>query len=116
MVEWRIFYDNDTCFDSTQGKPVDAPAFGIICIVQRSKTVGRTIMHGWDWYYHVPEEHAWWGSDTFGLFDRLLHRLPTEAVLQGRMVSRERFAEIMGWADKDPDFPPKSGRIAGERP
>ena len=115
-MDWRIFYDDGGTFDDSQGEPVDAPAFGIVCIVQQNADVGRTILHGWDWYYWVSEKVEWWGSDIYGLLDRLLHRLATEAILQGRTVSRREFQQIMKRADKDPGFPPKSGIIAGERP
>jgi hypothetical protein len=116
MIEWRILYDDGTDFDSSQGEPCDAPAYGIVCIIQRDDLVGRKIAHGWDWYYWVPQEGAWWGADIYGLLDRLLHRLPTEAICQGRMVSNKEFAIIMGRADRDPDFPKKSGKIVGETP
>lgn len=115
-MDWRIYYSNGLMFDSSMGDPVDAPAYGVICIVQPDEMVGRVIMHGWDWYYFVPEDRQWWGSDIFGVIDRLCHRLPVVALLQGRNVSNKDFGLIMGRADKDLDFPPKSGKVHGESP
>ncbi len=116
-ILWRVFYDDDTTFDNIQGNPEDVPAYGVICIVFPDELVGRVIMHGWDWYYWVPPEEQWWGSEIHGYLDRKLHRLPSRALCQGRNVSNKRFAEIMGAADKDPDFPLKSGFLKmGESP
>ena len=115
-IAWRIYYDDGSTFDSSMGEPEDVLAFGVICIVYPNDLVGRQIMWGWDWYYWVPGENNWWGSDIHGLLDRLLHRLPSECICQGRNVSNEVFRSIMDAADKDPDFPPKSGKIRGEHP
>ncbi len=73
-------------------------------------------MHGWDWYYWDVISKQWWGSDIHGLLDRLLHNLPTKAVKQGRNVSNAVYREVMGRADKDLNFPLKSGKITGESP
>lgn len=116
MIHWRIYYSDGSTFDSNQGRCEDAPPFGIICIIYPNDLVGRIIMHGWDWYYWVPEDGQWWGSDIYGVLDRLLHNLPLRALKQGRNVSSKRYGQIMTSADKDPDFPPRSGKLAGERP
>jgi len=115
-VDWRIYYSDGSTFDSSMGDPGDVPAYGVICIPQPDEMVGRVIMHGWDWYYYVPEDKQWWGSDVFGVIDRLCHRLSVVALLQGRNLSNKDFASVMGRADKDPDFPPKSGKVHGESP
>ena len=115
-VNWRIYYSDGSIFDNSMGDPDDAPAFGVICIPQPDELVGRTIMHGWDWYYFIPEDQQWWGSDIYGVLDRLLHRLPVIALLQGRSVSNQIYTQIHDRADKDPDFPPKSGRRQYEAP
>ena len=126
-MRWRIYYADGSTFDSSQGEHEDAPPFGVICIVYPNDLVGRIIMHGWDWYYWVPGDgqHCqprsprtgqWWGSDIYGVLDRLLHNLPLCALKQGRNASNERYRQIMAAADKDPDFPPRSGKLAGERP
>lgn len=115
-VTWRIYYSDETTFSSDQGTPQGAPAFGVICIIYPDSLVGRAIMHGWDWYYWVEDDKQWWGSDIYGVLDRLLHNLPLHALKQGRNVSNESYRRIMTAADKDPDFPPKSGKLAKERP
>ena len=117
MIEWRIYYDDLTTFDSTQGTPEEAPSHGIICIVQPDESGGRMVLCGWDWYYYNPEGGSFWGSDVHGLLDRLLHNIPTRAVKIGRMVTSEKFHAIRNKALVDEDFPPRSGAIVKrERP
>ena len=112
---WRVYYSDKTTFDSTQGKPNDAPGYGVVCIVQPDKIVGRMIMHGWDYYYYVESENQWWGSDLQGVLDRFCHRLEMSALCQGRNVANTEFRAIMEAADKDKDFPPKSAKDRTER-
>lgn len=116
QLKWRIYYDDGSTFDNTQGSPVRAPGWGVICIVNPDPIVGRVIRQSFDFYYWVPDEGQWWGSDLTGLLDRLINRLPIEAVCAGRMISFENYQAIISRADKDQDFPPKSGRLRGERP
>lgn len=108
-MRWKIFYDGGYTFSDEQGKPEDMPAFGVVCIVCADDLVGRMILHKFDWYYWT--DGGWQGGDIYGLLDRLLHRLPTVAVCQGRTVPNAVYQEIMGRADKDPDFPPMSGKL-----
>ncbi len=112
-VDWKIFYDNGDTLDSSQGRPMDAPKRGIVCIVQNDSLVGREIKHGSDWYYWVANESQWWGSDRDGLLDWAMNNLP---IKQGRNVTRKRFSEVMDMADKDPDFRPASGLLKGANP
>lgn len=114
QLRWRIYYDDGPTFSSEDGDPVDAPAYGVICIVACDPAVNRIILNGWDWYYYDGQE--WWGGDIYGLLDRLCHRIPTFAVCQGRTVRNEDYGRIMGLADKDPDFPPRGGRLKREAP
>lgn len=114
MLTWRIYYDNGTVFDSENGLPVDAPGHGIIAIVERNDDLGRIVLNGWDWYYH--DGANWWGADVHGLLDRLCAHLPTFAVCQGRMASKQVFEDTLDRAVKDPDFPRKSAKAKRERP
>ena len=99
---WRVYYDDGGTFDSTQGLPEDAPAFGFICAVGYDETGQRYIMHGWDHY--CWDEDQWWGMDLCGLIDRLaLNRV--RAYKLGRTVTKQRFRELMAAAASDPDFP-----------
>lgn len=103
-LTWRIYYSDGSTFDSLQGEPVSAPPFGIACIVQSEPSLGRVIVSTFDFYYWVDEQQQWWGSDWSGVLDRMLHRLPVYALLQGRSVDHETFRLIMRRADQDPNF------------
>lgn len=116
-VRWKIFYSDRSTFDSTQGDPSKSPKMGIICIVYPDELVGRVIMHKWDFYYWHPIEMQWWGTDIFGVvLDLFMDDQPHKAGRSGRNASNKNYQEIMAAADKDPDFPPKSGRRISESP
>lgn len=115
VVLWRIYYADGSIFDSTMGEPEDAPGHGIVAVVDRNEQLGRVVLSGWDWMYYDGAE--WYGADLHGMLDRLLHRLTTRAVLQGRMVNQSQWEDIMDRAVTDPDFPIRSkGILARERP
>ena len=115
-LTWRIYYADGSTFSSDDGTPHEAPGLGALIIVQCDKATGRMIMQGWDFFYWVPSENQWWGSDMLGVLDRLTHRLEVEALLWGRMVSRIEWGNTMKGAKDDPDFPIKSGTRPGESP
>jgi hypothetical protein len=118
MFQWRIYYDNGTTFDDQDGSPEDAPAHGLIAIVQRNDEVGRTVTNGWDYYYYNtdPKGEGWWGCEIHGLLDRLFHNLPVSAVKQGRTATTDVWHSVFQKAIDDPDFPKKSARLKRERP
>lgn len=129
MLLWRIFYSDGRTFSNEDGSAKEAPDEGVICIVYPDELVGRVIMHGWDWYYWVDEHdpwvgpetiyeeiNQWWGSDKSGVDDRKRNGLAIKHVKQGRTATNTRYSFIMGMADKDPDFPHKSGKRKKEHP
>lgn len=117
MKNWRVYYEDGSMFDNTMGSPEDAPSYGIICIVQADETVGRLIMHLWDWYFYRDDYAQWWGSDVWGLHDQLLSNKPLRAVKLGRNADSRVYQEILSAAMDDEDFPVKSGNRRGvERP
>lgn len=109
-MRWRIYYEAGE-FDDHDGIPEQAPAFGVICIVQPDETVGRIIVQKKDFYWYNLEVEQWEGGDLIGLLDRWLNNLPTTAVKAGRFIPIARFRDILDRADKDKDFPPTSGRF-----
>jgi len=104
VVEWRIYYDDGSSFDSTMGDPADAPSVGFICALGYDDAGKRYIMHGWDHYCWDIETRQWWGMDLMGVFDRLRRNL-VYAYKEGRTVSRKQWQELMMQANSDPDFP-----------
>ena len=114
MVLWRIYYDNGSTFDNTNGEPQDAPGHGVVAIVENDDDHGRIVLNGWNWYYFDGE--VWWGADVHGLLDRLCASLPIFGVKQGRMVPRNIWHDTMDRAVTDKDFKPKSAVHEKERP
>lgn len=107
MYTWRIYYSDGTTISNKESTPEEVNPFGIVCIVQKDPERGRNIMHGWDWYYYNSSEGTapmWWGCDLHGLLDRMLHRLPVEALLQGRTVSNDVWQKLTQEANEDLDF------------
>lgn len=106
-MAWRVYYSDGSTFGSDEGEPRDAPGHGVVCIAQHSPADDehappRQVQHRWDWYFWHPEHGCWWGCDVDGLHDRLLHRLPTEAVCQGRSVRSVTYRELMRRAAEEP--------------
>ena len=116
MITWRIYYDDGSVFDSSNGEPEDAPSFGVLCIVFPDNDHGRLVMQGWDWLYYHEVEGNWWGADIHGLLDGLLHNKPIRAVKQGRNAPALVWREVLNRATNDLDFPIKSASSKRERP
>lgn len=103
---FKIFYDDGTtAIDTTQ-------KHGVICVVQEDAEVGRAIIDSFDWYYR--KDGIWFGADTHGVLDQMVHFSEAiDAILQGRMVSRDTYQQIISNALADPDFPRKSAKRPG---
>ena len=112
--KWRIYYDDGSVFDSTDGGPDDAPAVGVQCIVEPDEVAGRAVLNSFDWYYFHTDSGMWWGSDLYGMLDKLLNRIPITGICSGRNCKNYR--EILDRAVADPDFPKKSARVPRETP
>lgn len=112
MLNWRIYYDDGSTFDSSDGAPEDAPAFGVQCIVERDPDVGRIILADDDWYYFDVKWGRWLKSDLYGMLDKLLARIDIVGVMSGR--NAQPYREIMALAKDDADFPVKSATKSRE--
>lgn len=110
--KWRVYYDNGS-FDSTQGEPNEAPAYGVICVVQPDNSVGRVIVQRWD--YYVYRQGEWYGHHLDGLlYELMYHADEIEAVKAGRTIETNLYLSILDQANKDKDFPVKSAKKTGE--
>lgn len=116
MLDWRIYYSDESTFDSSMGSPEDAPSFGVIAVVYPDPDCGRGIVHRFDWYYYHPVDKTWWGVDVTGLHDALLHNLPLRAVKHGRLAPNAVYNRVLQAALHDPDFPIRSARGVRETP
>ncbi len=118
-MDWRIYYGDGSTFSANQGVPNDAPPFNVQAIVQvdRAKhSVGRTILHGWSFYYWREDHKEWWGDSREGVLDMMYAREPICALLQGRNIHKDQFDNVMFVARHDPAFPVKSANRKLESP
>ena len=104
MPDWRVYYDDETTFDSDMGAPHEAPSEGFICAMGYDERGKRYMMHGWDFYCWDNDARQWWGMNQFGLFDRL-RRNCVYAYKEGRTVKNSVWIKIQRAAADDPDFP-----------
>jgi hypothetical protein len=110
MIEWRIYYFDDSTFSNLDGAHWDAPGLGVQVIVQIDQD------HGWETQardeYYVWEDrgdgYKWWGVDKFAMWEYLFIEPGRKRVLAGKRMTRNRFSEIYKRAMNDPDFPKKT--------
>ena len=96
---YRIYYADETTYD---GDPFNAPAFGVLLILEPDKESGRRFVSNGDFYIWTGER--WFDVDYFGLIDYLAQP-GHKKVIFGRLVSNEDWHKIYFLADNDPDFP-----------
>jgi hypothetical protein len=120
-MKWRIYYDDDTTFDNSQGEPWEAPGRGIICVVQIDPSplmhsVNTQILQGHPFYWYHRGWGYWLHSDRDGFIDQLTNDRKNEvcAIKMGRWVDFHHYREIVDKARSDPDFPKKSGDSKSE--
>ncbi len=99
-MQWKIYYDDGTTFDSSQGLPSEAKPLGIQCIMQDDVKEGKYLVSRFDYYWF--EKGRWFGGDLFGLYDYLLR---SGAVKFGRWIPNDKFEDVVERAKSDPDFP-----------
>jgi hypothetical protein len=105
MIDWRVYYSDGSTFDSSQGTPDDAPAFGVQEILQLADDGRiRDVVTGADFYLYC-EDGKWTGSDLVGLIERLANRIPFSGTLIGRWEPVDVYQAILRTAEEDTDFP-----------
>lgn len=95
---WRLYYDDGSTFSSEDGGPQDAPARGVIAILQPDPDVGHHVVTGFDYYW--IRDGVWFGGDLFGLFDHLITP-GWKAVKFGRTTSNAEYRAIVARATAD---------------
>lgn len=114
--EWRIFYADGSTFDSDDGHPIDAPAFGVLVVLQRDKYVGRRVLRMVDYYCWSPSVGKWLDLfDSASVIVRAL-RDPGLVIKAGEYIEEKAYEKVLIAATNDPDFPaitPKERSIMG---
>ena len=112
MFKWKIFYQDGTYSDINA--PELAPKTGVQAIVVANDVVGRRVESTEDFYIWTPENGGWRGANHFRLAE-YLQSPGVKIVLFGRTINDKDYADVMRRACNDPDLPPKTGKIKGER-
>lgn len=104
-VEWRIYYDDETTRDHTEGLPTDeAGKLGIQCVVQRRSSDGRWITHHGAEYYLFVDDAEWINCYHNGLVDWVVNGLDRlSCVLVGRAIPKALLRKILDQAKADAD-------------
>jgi hypothetical protein len=110
QLRWIIYYDDGRTFSNLEGRPSDAPKYGVQVIAQLYEGAGRETLHAKDFYLYTRER--WWGVSERGILDWVLNRLPElEGVVEGRTISNEDFDAILTRAIyEDSGLPKKSAK------
>jgi hypothetical protein len=110
-MQFRVYYEDGTTY---AGDPFNAPAWGVLCIVEPDADCGRHIVQGGKFYVWRDDYGRWYEADDVGLYDYLA-RPGARRVLFGSYVSNEIFNAVYQRAYNDPDFLPKTALAFGEK-
>ena len=53
-MAWRVYFDDGTAFDSTQGTVLDIPNKGIVAVASTTPSPNGTVYKDFDWYLYTP--------------------------------------------------------------
>lgn len=94
-MKWRIYYDDGTTWNWTQGT-VGMPIYGVLIVLQEFKytngTIGYHIVHGCP--YYLLYDGTWLHSYENDIIDHITHDKRIDKLLVGRMVSKETFGKV----------------------
>jgi hypothetical protein len=108
VIKWRVYYDDGSTFDSSQGSPWTIPEHRGVQVVcyhteDQDHSTGNVPQFGKDYYWYESETEEWFGGDIFGLFDYLA-RPGLKSVLFGRTIATARHMAIRLRACDDKDL------------
>lgn len=106
QINWRIYYADESTFDSSMGEPWDAPATRVVLIVQRHEDPQERPYFQWMDDYYLWKLGRWYATDYSALLfywfvDKFPHR---RACLAGETVSNKTWLHIGKIAKADKDF------------
>jgi hypothetical protein len=107
-VEWRIYYADGSTFDSSDGKPWDAPATRVLIINQRHHDPRERPFLVWQRDYYLWRFDRWYAvSYDALLFYWFIEKYPhPRAALAGETVDNPTWESIKKSARSDMDFFP----------
>ncbi len=99
--DWMVFYDDGSTFSSEQGMPWEAPAVGVLILLQvdgNGKWVQYMQQTAYCWEWRTLGE--WVPCDAIGVMDYMFHHEGPKAVLFGRWTSDTNYERIRRRADR----------------
>lgn len=109
MHDFRIYYDGGLTYE---GAPENAPAFGVLVIVEKDQNSGRRLVMTKDYFCWLGDR--WLSTDFIGMLD-YLQQPGWKRVLFGRLVDDEYWYSVVKRANEDPDFPARTSYGYNER-
>ena len=110
-IKWKIYYEDFSTFDQSQGTPADAPATGVIAIVQDSADNGWVVTAFKDFYWWMSNE--WWGGDAAGFWQQMF-KGGAIVMKFGISTDNDTFNEVMKRATADQQFAIKTASTSLE--
>ena len=94
--DWIIFYDDDTTFSSDDGSPGEAPAVGVLVLIQENANGNWVLYEKRDYYcWNWRAKNEWVATDGKGMHDYLFHHDDWRMVLYGRWVSDRKYQDVL---------------------
>ena len=102
MNPWRIYYDDSSVRNYTEGLPKsDSGKLGIQCIVQKRAENHFVTLHGGEYYLFI-DDTEWISCYQNGLEDWAVFQLDrVGCVIRGRAIPKKGFMHIMNQAKQD---------------
>jgi hypothetical protein len=107
-MNFKIFYADGSTY---AGDVYDAPAFGVLLILESDKAHGRRTVASGDYYVW---DGQWFPVDVVGLIDYLA-RPGAKKVVFGRLVDNDSWNRAWAMAEADKDIPTRTAFGAKER-
>ena len=86
IMDWKIYYDDDSTFTDADGTPFEAPRIGVQFIVQKLEHNKKyLILSGAD-YYTYQDEFGWWSCTELDMFDHLFTAGSNQLFVKGKMI------------------------------
>lgn len=98
MSNWKVWFDDGTTFESTEGGIADIPNKGVVVVGIKA---GQQVVYGEDWYIYSTKLGKFATMNLHGLLYQVMNSAPGEIVVvrQGASVSDTDWTTMKDAAD-----------------